>query len=77
MMAERDEDGMLIISVETEEELAEALDRVRGNFRIAIEAPEEIVEAFGIQSAGSSASSPTTMALPPRPTKEAAGTEFR
>ena len=47
MIRERYEDGKRIISVDTVEEFGQVLDQV-GNFRVEIEAPEEVIEAFGI-----------------------------
>ena len=47
MMTERYEDGMRITSVEAEEEFIEALDQMT-NYRVAINAPEEIMEVFRI-----------------------------
>lgn len=49
-MTERYEEGMRIISVETEEEFLEAMDQMT-NYRVAIEAPEAVVEALAIDSA--------------------------
>ena len=50
MMTERYEEGMRIISVETEEEFLEALDQMT-NCRVATKAPEAIMEAYGIELA--------------------------
>ena len=47
MITERYEDGKRIISVETVEEFGQVLDQV-DNFRVEIEAPKEVIEAFGI-----------------------------
>ena len=47
---ERYEEGLRIISVGTEEEFLEALNQMT-NYRVAIEAPEAIMEAYGIGSA--------------------------
>ena len=63
MMTERYEDGMRIISVDTEDEFVEALDQMT-NYRVAIEAPEEIREAFGIQSAEELGIEPDDLGLP-------------
>ena len=75
MISERIEDGTRILTAETEEDFAQALDMQGPHDEI--EAPVEVLEAFGIQSAESLASSPTTWGFPPRPTKEAAVTDFR
>ena len=63
MMTERYEDGMRIISVDTEDEFVEALDQMT-NYRVAIEAPAEIREAFGIQSAEELGIEPDDLGLP-------------
>ena len=63
MISERIEDGMRIISVDTEEEFVEALDQMT-NYRVAIETPEAIMEAFGIQSAESLGIEPDDLGLP-------------
>ena len=47
MIAERYEDGKRIISAETAEEFGQVLNQVE-NYRGEIEAPEEVIEAFGI-----------------------------
>ena len=47
LITERYEDGKRIISVETAEEFGQVLDQV-DNYRVEIEAPEEVIEAFGI-----------------------------
>ena len=47
MITERYEDGKRIISVDTAEEFGRVLDQV-DNYRVEIEAPKEIIEAFGI-----------------------------
>ena len=47
MITERCEDGKRINSVETAEEFREVLDQV-DNYRVEIEAPKEVIEAFGI-----------------------------
>ena len=47
MITERYKDGKRIISVETAEEFGQDLDQV-DNYRVEIEAPEEVIEAFGI-----------------------------
>ena len=46
MITERFEDGKRI-SVETAEEFRQVLDQL-DNYRVEIEAPEEVIEAFGI-----------------------------
>ena len=76
MMTERYEEGMQIISVETEDEFVEALDQMT-NYRVAIEAPEAIMDAYGIESAEELGIEPDDPGYPPRPEKEAAGTDFR
>ena len=63
MMTERIEDSMRIISVDTEEEFVEALDQMT-NYRVAIEAPEAIMEAFGVQSAKELGIEPDDLGLP-------------
>ena len=47
MITERYEDGKRIISVETAEECGQVLDQV-DNHRVEIEAPKEVIDAFGI-----------------------------
>ena len=47
MITERYEDGKKIISVETAEEFGQVLHEME-NYRVEIEAPEEVIEAFGI-----------------------------
>ena len=47
VIRERYEDGKRIISVETAEEFGQVLDQA-DNYRVEIEAPKEVIEAFGI-----------------------------
>ena len=47
LITERYEDGKRIISVDTAEEFGQVLDQM-DNYRVEIEAPQEIIEAFGI-----------------------------
>ena len=47
MITEPYEDGKKIISVETAKEFRQVVDQI-DNYRVEIEAPEEIIEAFGI-----------------------------
>ena len=47
MIRERFEDGKRIISVDSAEEFGQVLDQV-DNYRVEIEVPEEVIEAFGI-----------------------------
>ena len=63
MATERYEEGMRIISVETEEEFLEALDQMI-NYRVAIEAPEAIMEALAIDSAEELGIAPDAPGLP-------------
>ena len=65
MKTERYEDGRQIISVDTEEELAEGLGQMT-NYRVAIEGPEEIADAFEIQSAEELGIEPDDQGLPPK-----------
>ena len=74
MISERIEDGTRILTAETEEDFAQALDMQGPHDEI--EAPIEVLEAFGISRPSPWASSPTTWGFPSRPTKEAAGTDF-
>ena len=62
-MTERYEEGLRIISVETEEEFLEALDQMT-NYRVAIEAPEAIMEAYGFGSAQEVGIEPDDLGLP-------------
>ena len=65
MIRERYEDGKRIISVETAEEFGRVLDQL-DNYRVEIEAPEEVVEAFGIfDSAEELGVDPHDEGLPP------------
>ena len=64
MVTERYEEGMRIISVETEEEFLEAMDQMT-NYRVAIEAPEAVVEALAIDSAEELGIAPDDLGLPP------------
>ena len=63
MMTERYEEGMRIISVETEEEFLEAMGQMT-NYRVAIEAPESIMEALAIDSAEELGIEPDDLGLP-------------
>lgn len=63
MMTECYKEGMRIISVETEEEFLKALDQMT-NYRLAIEAPEAIMEAYGIGSAEELGIEPDHLGLP-------------
>ena len=47
MISERHEDGKRITLVDAAEEFGQVLDQM-DNYRIEIEAPKEIIEAFGI-----------------------------
>ena len=47
MITKRYEDGKKIISVDTAEEFRQVVDQI-DNYRVEIEAPKEIIEAFGI-----------------------------
>ena len=47
MIRERYEDGKRIISVDTTEEFGQVLHQV-DNYRVEVEAPDEVIEAFGI-----------------------------
>ena len=47
MITDRYEDGKRIISVETSEEFGRVLDQM-DNHRVEIEAPKEVIEAFGL-----------------------------
>ena len=65
MIRERYEDGKRIISVDTAEEFGQVLDQV-DNYRVEIEAPEEVIEAFGIMdSAEELGVEPDDDGLPP------------
>lgn len=64
MVTERYEEGLRIISVETEEEFLEAMDQMT-NYRVAIEAPEAVVEALAIDSAEELGIAPDDLGLPP------------
>ena len=65
MITERYEDGKRIISVETAEEFGQVLDQVE-NYRVEIEAPKEVIEAFGIMdSAEELGVEPDDEGLPP------------
>ena len=73
MMTERYEDGMRIISVDTEK-FVEALDQ-RPTTGLRSRPRKKSGRPSGSSRQRSSASSPTTWGFPPRPTKEAAGTD--
>ena len=62
MIAERIEDGRRIMTAETEEDFAQALD-IQGPHD-EIEVPVEVLEAFGIQSAESQGIEPDDLGLP-------------
>ncbi len=47
MITERFEDGKRIISVDTVEEFGQVFDQV-DNYRVEIESPKEVIDAFGI-----------------------------
>lgn len=47
MITERYEEGKRIISVETAEEFGQVTDQL-DNYRVEIEAPKEVIEAFGM-----------------------------
>ena len=47
LIRERYEDGKRIISVDTAEEFGQVLDQA-DNYRVETEAPEEVIEAFGV-----------------------------
>ena len=47
LITERYEDGKRFISVDTAKEFGQVLDQL-DNYRVEIEAPEEVIEAFGI-----------------------------
>ncbi len=65
MIRERYEDGKRIISVDTVEEFGEVFDQV-DNYRVEIEAPKEVFEAFGIMdSAEELGVDPDDEGLPP------------
>ena len=65
MITERYEDGKRIISVDTAEEFGQVLDQA-DNCRVEIEAPEEVIEAFGIfDSAEELGVEPDDEGLPP------------
>ena len=62
MISERIEDGTRILTAETEEDFAQALDMQGPHDEI--EAPVEVLEAFGIQSAESLGIEPDDLGLP-------------
>ena len=62
MISERIEDGTRILTAETEEDFAQALDMQGPHDEI--EAPVEVLEAFGIQSAESLGIDPDDLGLP-------------
>lgn len=65
MITERYEDGKRIISEDTAEEFGQVLDQV-DNYRVEIEAPKEVFEAFGIMdSAEELGVEPDDEGLPP------------
>lgn len=65
MITKRYEDGKRINSVETAEEFRQVLDQV-DNYRVEIEAPEKVIEAFGIfDSAEELGVEPDDDGLPP------------
>ena len=65
MFTERYEDGKRIITVDTAEEFGQVLDQV-DNYRVEIEAPKEVIEAFGIfDSAEELGVDPDDHGLPP------------
>ena len=75
MIAERYEDGRRIITVDTAEEFGQVQHEI-DNFRVEIEAPEEVIEALDIfDSAEEVGVEPDGEGRPPRPTNEAGGTE--
>ena len=65
MITERYEDGKRIISVDTAEEFGQVLHEV-DNYRVEIEGPKEVIEAFGIfDSAEELGIDPDDEGLPP------------
>ena len=77
LIRERYEDGKRIISVDTDEEFGQVLHEI-DNYRVEIEAPKEIMEAFGIfDSAEELGVDPDDEGLPPRRTTEAGGMELK
>lgn len=65
LIRERYEDGKKIISVDTAEEFGQVLGQV-DNYRVEIEAPKEVMEAFGItDSAEELGIEPDDEGLPP------------
>ena len=65
MIRERYEDGKRIISVDTAEEFGQVLDELN-NYRVEIEAPKEVTEAYGIfDSAEELGVDPDDHGLPP------------
>ena len=65
MIREPYEDGKRIISVDAAEEFVQVLDQV-DNYRVEIEAPEEVIEAVGIlDSAEELGIEPDDEGLPP------------
>ena len=75
VISERYEAGKRIISVDTAEEFGQVLHEM-DNYRVEIEAPKEVIEAFGIFDSDEELGiEPDDEGLPPRPTKEAGGTK--
>lgn len=72
---ERFDAGMRNISVATEEFL-EALDQMT-NCRVEIEAPEAIMEAYGINSAEKLGITPDDLGLPAKVYQRGRGADFR
>ena len=65
VITERYEDGKRIISVDTAEEFGQVLHEM-DNYRVEIEAPAEVIEAFGIMdSAEDLGIDPDDEGLPP------------
>ena len=65
LIRERYEDGKRIVSVDSAEEFGQVLDQA-DNYRVEIEAPEEVIEAFGIMdSAEELGIEPDDEGLPP------------
>ena len=76
MIRERFEDGKRIISLKTAEEFGQVLADQEDNYRVEIEAPEEVIEAFGIMDSAEELAAILTMTgCRRRPTKEPGGTE--
>jgi len=65
LIRERYEEGKRIISVDTVEEFGRVLDQL-DNYRVEIEASEEVIEAFGIMDSAEELSvEPDDKGLPP------------